>query len=243
MKLRATGFSNTGTLRKTNQDSVLLQDHEISSGSFDSEFSGNARFFVADGVGGAPAGEIASAFVLMKLNESLDKNSFPTPSNIETTLQEINKNLFDISKAYPENLGMATTLSGLFFSADEFRVVNAGDSRVLLLRDGELNLLTTDHALKLPSGLQPITSFFGGVSDSLYPDISTETEKQTPGDIFMVSTDGIFRCLSIDQLGKILSNSKTLREKSNFILNKSLQQGAPDNISCIFIEITEKHNF
>lgn len=243
MKLRATGFSNTGTLRKINQDSVLLHDHEINSGSFDSDFSGNARFFVADGVGGAPAGEIASAFVLMKLNESLDKDSFPTPTIIKNTLVKINKNIFEFCKAHPENRGMATTLSGIFLSADEFRVVNAGDSRVLLLRDGKLNLLTTDQAIKLPSGLQPITSFFGGLNDSLYPDISAEAEKLFPGDIFMVSTDGIFRCLSIDQLEKILSNSKTLREKSGFLLNKSLQQGTPDNISCIFIEITKKPTY
>ncbi len=239
MKLSASGFSNVGTHRKNNQDSILIQDQIPESGSLNTDLSGNARFFVADGVGGAPAGEVASDFVLTHLNKKIDANTFPNPDEIERVLFEINFELFNMYNNQPQLTGMATTLSGLFISNNQYRIVNVGDSRVLLLRDGKLEQLTKDDILEVPFGPSPITNFFGGKAHSLFPYISPDPGHLENGDIFLVSTDGIFRSFSLDHLEKILSNSKAIHEKAQFILNKSLTVGAPDNISCIFIEITK----
>jgi len=239
LKFTATGFSHTGTFRPHNQDSVLMHNMVFSSGEWKIETSDNTRFFIADGVGGAPEGQRASDFVLSELNQRFRVNDFPAPDEIAKVLSEINAALFDLVKIEPRLFGMATTLSGVFVREREFSVVNAGDSRVLLFSDGRLVQLTEDDILMNISGPSPITSFFGGHTDSLVPHISPVPAPLKAGDILMVASDGIFKCFTIQHLEKILSNSKSISQKALLILNNSLAQGAPDNISTIFIEISE----
>lgn len=235
MKFLASGFTHRGTIREKNEDALLMHDRIIRSGDHDLELLGNTRFFVADGVGGAPAGEVASRFVLRMLNERVEADQFPDAAELKHISGGINKSLFDFCALNPQYSGMATTLSGVFLGGKGYRIFNAGDSRVLLFRKGALVQLTEDDKNKYHDFYQPILNYFGGYRDVLIPRVSEETEPIYPGDVFIATTDGLFHCFSTGQLEKILANSKSIREKAALILRKSLEMGSPDNISCIFI--------
>jgi len=241
MKISAIGFTHIGTVRSKNQDSILMHDKVFSSGMIDMEIGETSRFFVADGVGGAPAGEVASNLVLSKLNKRFALNSFPEHDEIIETLIGINNDLIAHGNSDLHLRGMATTLTGLFISGNKFRLLNAGDSRVMVLRDGYLVQLTKDDVIDIHEIYRPITNYFGGSPDQVAPlAVHVETDDLMDGDIFLVSSDGIFHCFSMDQLSSIMSNSRSISENANLILKGALSKGSPDNISCIFIKISEK---
>lgn len=238
MKIQATGFSHRGTIRTNNEDAVLMHQEVFCTGSRDQVVSGISRFFVADGVGGSPAGEIASKYVLSRLNDVFSPGQFPDTLELEEGFRNINARLFEYCELNKQHFGMATTLSGVFFSHEEFRVFNVGDSRVLMFRDGKISRLTTDDVLESHPPSSVLINYFGGYQDSLHLNIEEKTEPLKSGDVFLISTDGLFHCFALDQLEKILANSKTLSEKASAVLQRSLEMGAPDNISCIFIGIS-----
>jgi serine/threonine protein phosphatase PrpC len=236
MKLVAHGFCHIGTKRKENQDVILMDDKLIRDDIRRVKTNGNTRFFVADGVGGSLAGDIASWFVLKNLNETISKDNFPEPETIEMILREINAGLIDKSKQFKEFEGMATTLSGVFISEKQFTVVNAGDSRVYHYRNNQLHQLTKDDSFNNILGISSIINFFGGYANTVTPSITTSVDQIESGDIMLITTDGILRCFTDEQLKNVLSAKCSLAEKSGFLLQKALKTGAPDNISCIFVE-------
>lgn len=238
MKLMVVGFTHPGTVRKQNQDRVLVHDQILFSEKFAIEINHPAHFFVADGVGGAPAGDFAANFVLSRISDNFSSGFYHDIDQISLLLHTINNELVAFSESNPEYEGMATTLAGIVLSNNSFRTISAGDSQVFLFRNS-LTKLTTAPVFGEPGGNNPITSYFGGNIQSLDLIISSGLDPQYKDDIFFVSTDGIFKVLTVGQIEKILSNSKSLKEKSDFILYKALQTGSPDNISCIFIHIIE----
>ena len=228
-------FCHIGTKRKINQDAMLIQG-EVFRDNKCSKTSKNPVCFVADGVGGGPAGEFASSFVLEKIAGLFHENLFGDRNQCAKLFHGINDELFRYGNDNPEYEGMATTLSGILICDNRFITINAGDSQVWILSGEKLKKLTHDHVVSKLEINSPITSFFGGYEKSLDIEISSVTEKIVNGDIFVLATDGIFKIFFTEHLERILLSSKTLKEKSDFILFKSLNIGSPDNISCILIE-------
>ena len=237
MVLNIEAFTHQGVLRSINQDSILVNDKVLNQGTFSQTIESPACFFVADGVGGLPHGEMAAKLVLESLNDTLTLNDNPEIENIAGICHAINHQLIMFGEENPKYAGMATTLAGIIFNQKKYLVINAGDSQVMLLRNQRLQKLTLDQVVNTEISNSPITSYFGGMVSSLDISISSGTDEVMANDIFMVSSDGIFKALTPAQIEKILSNSKSLKEKSEFIFYKAMQNGAPDNISCIFIEV------
>lgn len=240
MNIHAAGFSHRGTLRNNNEDAVLMHDQIFATGVHEKSVQGNAWFLVADGVGGAPAGEVASNFVLNRLHQKIRTDTFPKKHQLEEMMYEVNRELIDFGFTNPGYTGMATTLSGICFGEKEFVVLNAGDSAVFIRRDGLLSSLTGESVMSAEERSPQILNFFGGYKASLVPELSDEPADLLAGDIFVVTTDGLYHCFTPDQLNKILGNSKSIREKAELILEKSLEMGAPDNISCILIQVSDR---
>lgn len=235
-------FTHKGAVREMNQDVILIHDKIWKEGTHSVEIEGTTRCFVADGVGGHPFGDVAAGLLLQELNEKLILNENPERAKLSGLCHQINHQIIRFGQDYPQYEGMATTLAGVIFYENRYRVVNAGDSRVLLFQNQKLRNLTHDQVLSSEIVNSPITSYFGGSMSSLDILISSGKDLVMTGDIFMVSSDGIFKALSSSQLEKILSNSKPLHEKADFIFYKAIQNGAPDNISCIFIEVKKTGN-
>jgi PPM family protein phosphatase len=236
MNLISYGFCHIGTIRKENQDAILMDNKLVRDDIMALRTTGNTRFFVSDGVGGALAGDVASWFLLKNINETFSRDNFPETEEIEMILREINSGLIQKSRNYMEFQGMAATLSGIFISEKKYTIVNAGDSRVYLYRNNMLRQLTHDDVYNNFYGETSIVNFFGGYSNTVAPTISTAVDQLDKGDVMMIATDGIFKCFTDEQLKNVLSAKCSLAEKSDFLLQKALKTGAPDNISCIFVE-------
>lgn len=220
-----------------------MHDKLFSFGMTEIEIAGNSRFFVADGVGGMPAGDVASNYVLTEINQRFGLNAFPEKDQILKTLIEINSGLLKYAQSDLNMKGMATTLSGVFFGENQYRIVNAGDSKVFQFRKGKLTQLTLDDVMDFSESYKPITSYFGGLQHEIVsPFISEAGELLENDDIYIITTDGLAHCFSNDQLAMVLSNSKPLAENVKFILHKSLAIGSPDNITCIFVRVSQVKN-
>ncbi len=235
-------FTHKGAVREMNQDVILVHDQVKNEGTFSAIIEGPTKCFVADGVGGHPFGDVAAGLLLQELDEKLIINENPEREKLSGLCHQINHQIIRFGLDHPQYEGMATTLSGIIFCENRYRILNAGDSRVLLLRNQKLRNLTHDQVLSSEILNSPITSYFGGSMSSLDILISSGQDLVMTGDIFMVSSDGIFKALTCSQIEKILSNSKSLAEKADFIFYKAIQNGAPDNISCIFIEVKQTGN-
>jgi len=237
MRLSVSGFTHIGTFKRQNEDRILVHDHIINSQQFEADYVMPAHFFVADGVGGKPAGDIAATFVLSRLKDYFSSKFYDDNDQLFSLLHSINRELLDYSALNHDYEGMATTLVGITFQNNQFRIISAGDSQVFIFRNSKLTKLTHEPVFGEPGGNCPITSYFGGGISSLNLDVSAGHDPVYPGDVFLVASDGIFKALTIGQIEKILSSSKPLKEKTGFILFKALQIGSPDNISCIFINV------
>ncbi|MGT2425671.1 PP2C family protein-serine/threonine phosphatase [Amnibacterium kyonggiense] len=114
----------------------------------DSGYAGGSLFVVADGMGGHAGGDIASAIAVRRIAET-DRLDFATPQEAEFALQSAmfaaNQDISAAVEDRPELTGMGTTVSALIRVGDVIATAHIGDSRIYLLRDGELSQITNDH--------------------------------------------------------------------------------------------------
>jgi protein phosphatase len=222
-------FTNIGTLRAINQDSILVNSEILNSGEVHLENQSSCKCFVADGVGGSNAGEFASNFVLERINLISD---LETQNEIEL----INEHLLSISNSDEKLKGAATTLTGLVIIEENIRVFHAGDSQLWLMRNNMFLKITKDHVLDDLVSNSPITSYFGGNGNYLTLDFKTDIIDFFPNDIFLICSDGLFKSLTLKQVKEILTNEETLQNKGKHLLESSLSHGASDNVSAIIIQ-------
>lgn len=229
MNFNISGFTHKGTLKDTNQDCVLLNQHLLISGSASLEDQSECCCFVADGVGGNKAGDFASRYVLENIK------ALPGNSDLETELRRINLQLLEKSSNNQELHGMATTLTGLIADEEMFSVVHAGDSQLWLLRNETFFKVTNDQVLNDSDENSPITSFFGGLTDDLKFDEDIFVREINIGDIFLICSDGLFKSLNYKAVQSILKDNTEIQSKSNVLLEQCLQNGADDNVSVVLI--------
>jgi PPM family protein phosphatase len=238
----AFGITDRGIGRETNQDSIAL-DNSI------------MLYMVADGMGGHAMGEVASQKAVTTVttvihqnitcydNESL-KQDEPVLSIMKEAVTTANREIFEYSRG--ETMG--TTLSTAHFSNGKLYIAHIGDSRIYRLRRGLLEALTEDHtearALVKAGRLSPenaenhqlshvLTKALGS-SKTASPDFNSFRVKD--GDIYLLSSDGLFRVVSPGEVREILVRDAGPEEKCNMLLNVALSRGAPDNVSVIIVE-------
>lgn len=238
MKFDISGFTNLGSNRTINEDCIIIQRNVYNSGLYTFTNQNECFCFIADGVGGNPNGKEAADFILTQINSRITSEIIKSKDSLSKYLNQINLDLFTMGEVFPERSGMASTLVGICYSDEIFYVLNAGDSPLWILRDDVFFKVTEDHLLNPNLPNSPITSFFGGKNPELkisfYDNTLRELRKD---DIILLCSDGLFKSLEQIQIKKILSNNQSVEEKANFLLNKSLSQGASDNISAIIIKV------
>jgi serine/threonine protein phosphatase PrpC len=129
---KSTAVSHVGKIRANNQDSG---------------YAGTQLFVVADGMGGHAGGDVASAIALKRVMEA--DRQYASAADAEFALQSAlsaaNTMLAETVFEHPELTGMGTTVSALLRSGSQVAIAHIGDSRIYLLRDGELKQITADH--------------------------------------------------------------------------------------------------
>ena len=191
-------LSDVGRQRQANEDSFV---------------EAPPFFAVADGMGGAKAGEVASQIAVEAFDEVEG-----TPDEPEGGLREIaqsaNRRIYDLAQAEESRRGMGTTLTAALVGPDGVSLGHVGDSRCYLLRDGELEQLTRDHSLvaelERTGQIAPgeaenhpqrsiITRALGPERDV---DVDTYTITGRSGDVFLLCSDGLTSMISNDEIGE-----------------------------------------
>jgi PPM family protein phosphatase len=232
---RSASASDPGRRRRRNEDSYVSRP---------------PLFAIADGMGGAQAGEVASRLAAAVLNES-DGGGLGEERVVEL-IQEANRRVFQRSNEDAATQGMGTTMTVALVDEGQGRITigHVGDSRAYRLRDGELDQLTEDHSLvqellrsgKLSpeeAGTHPqravITRAVGTEPDV---DVDTFTVEAEPGDLYLLCSDGLTDMIGEDELHEsVTSRRGDLEDAARRLVAAANRVGGEDNITVVLFEI------
>ena len=225
--------TDTGRKRRRNEDALVCEP---------------PLFAVADGMGGAQAGEIASNLAASALRE--DDGGGGGERHVAELIQEANRRVFQRSSEDASASGMGTTITAALVEDGEVAIGHVGDSRAYLIRDGALEQLTEDHSLVaelVRSGkLSPeeadthpqrsvITRALGTDPDV---DVDTFTIETHPGDIFMLCSDGLTSMVDDDRILETVERHRdNLQQAAKALIRAANKGGGEDNITVVFFEI------
>ena len=231
----ATGFaSDTGRHRAINQDSV---------------FASPTLFVVADGMGGASAGEVASAQAVASLRSA-------SPTTLESLIEAVrtaNSTIFQMALDDPSLNGMGTTLIAVAVNDDggpgQVGVVNVGDSRAYLSRDGGLLQLSLDHSLvetlvrrgQLTPEMALVHPQRNVILRSLGVDAEVDMDAwefdASPGDRLLLCSDGLFNEVSPPEIASILAEVEDPTLAAERLVDMANDAGGRDNITVLIIDV------
>jgi PPM family protein phosphatase len=213
----------------------------------DSYYARSPIFVVADGMGGAQAGEVASRIAADAFDEDIGDGN--PEELLSERAREANRRIFDLARNDASRSGMGTTLTGALLSSDEVSIVHVGDSRAYLFRDGVLSQLTRDHSLveelKRRGQLTPeeaeehpqrsiITRALGPERDV---ELDVHTHQARGGDVFMLCSDGLTSMVREDRLREILSEADSLKTAVDRLVEEANEAGGRDNITVLAFRV------
>lgn len=234
-RLRHAAVTHVGRVRKVNEDSILtLPDQNI--------------WLVADGMGGHSAGDFASQTIVAQVAGQAHYDDPATQMRVlRQSIKAAHATILDeIAARNAGTIGAAVV--ALMISADFFVCFWAGDCRLYRLREGQIDLLTTDHSLVADLVLagqmtwdeadhhpqsNAITRAVG-VGDEL--DLDKVRGRIAPGDRYLLCSDGLNKYATFDVLQRILS-TKPIETVAQDLLQVALDGGGADNISVIVVDV------
>lgn len=222
-------LSDTGRQRRANEDSFLARP---------------PMFVVADGMGGAQAGEVASRIAVDSFAAGLP-GSESAAERLAARAQEANGRIHELSRADRERAGMGTTITAALLDGDEVAIAHVGDSRAYALRDGELTQLTRDHSLvdelvrtgrltEEEAADHPQRSI---ITRALGPEAGVEVDtlsyRARAGDLLMLCSDGLTSMVAPGEVAVILREATSLREAGERLVAAANAAGGRDNITVV----------
>jgi PPM family protein phosphatase len=228
--------SDTGRQRRANEDSLLARA---------------PLFVVADGMGGAQAGEVASRIAVESFGEGLHNDANSPEEMLAEHARAANARIHELSQSNAEQAGMGTTLTALYVGELEVAIAHVGDSRAYCLRDGELLRLTDDHSLVdelirqgrlTPEEAEdhPQRSI---ITRALGPEevveVDTRSYRARTGDVFLLCSDGLTTMLGERQLAEVLRAHPRLRDAGETLIARANEAGGRDNITVILLRVEE----
>ena len=193
---------------------------------------------IADGVSSAEAGKHAAEICVQGfLNDYYDSpEAWAAKSAGHRVLRALNRWLYGLGQNFvASERGYVTTFSGLVLKSSTAYIFHVGDTRIWRLRDGQLELITRDHAIAVGPGQNQLTRALGLDMDL---EIDFHSLEIAAGDRFFMSSDGLHQFIERRELGKILAE---YAEKPNLacttILDLAEERGSDDNLSCLFIGV------
>jgi PPM family protein phosphatase len=226
--------SDTGRKRRRNEDSYVVAP---------------PLFAVADGMGGAQAGEVASKLAAAALEET-DPGALSGPERLTSLIQEANRRVYERASSDPATSGMGTTMTVALVEGGGVTIGHVGDSRAYLVREGKLEQLTEDHSLVnelLKSGklsreeadVHPqrsvITRAVGTDPDV---DVDAFVVDAEEGDIFLLCSDGLTDMVSDhDILETVERHPDDLDRVTKSLVSAANRGGGEDNITVIAFTI------
>jgi serine/threonine protein phosphatase PrpC len=232
--MRTALVSDTGLLRDNNEDAA---------------YAGRRLIVVADGMGGPPAGEVASDIVVRALT-ALDA-ALPA-TGVGRALRDAvigaNHEIAEAAQADPANAGMGTTATAMALAGDELSVVHVGDSRGYLLRDGELSQVTRDDtfvqelvdrgALTAEQAWHhPRRSLVTNAVQGLDLTLSSAVLTGRAGDRLLLCSDGLSDVVPADAIRSTLVLYAEPQECAEQLVKLAHRAGAPDNVTVVVADL------
>ena len=234
MLVQTASVTDTGRRRRHNEDAFVCEP---------------PLFAVADGMGGAQAGEVASNLAAAALREDRAERA-GGEERVDELIQEANRRVYQRQSQDASASGMGTTMTVALVEDGHVAIGHVGDSRAYLIRGHSLEQLTEDHSLVaelVRSGkLSPeeaeghpqrsvITRALGTDPDVDVDTVSVETR---PGDLFLLCSDGLTSMVDDDTiLQEIERNRGDLKTAAKALVRAANKGGGEDNITVIFFEI------
>ncbi|HEX4109175.1 MAG TPA: Stp1/IreP family PP2C-type Ser/Thr phosphatase [Solirubrobacteraceae bacterium] len=229
--------SDTGRQRRANEDSF---------------FARAPLFVVADGMGGAQAGEVASQTAVSAFEEDLELGDGRGPDEVlSARVHDANAAIHQLSRTRPELAGMGTTLTALYIGPEWITIAHVGDSRAYLLREGALTKLTEDHSLVdelvkrgelTPEEAEdhPQRSV---ITRALGPepivDVDNPRLRGHDGDVLLLCSDGLTSMVSPAQVEAIMLGHDDLEEMASALVAAANAAGGKDNITVVLVRLEE----
>jgi protein phosphatase len=217
-------------------------------GNEDSSYARAPVFVLADGMGGAQSGEVASQIVVDAFSVGLPDEGTPE-ERLSVVVQRANREIHERSQSEAENAGMGTTVTAAYLDEDAVALAHVGDSRGYLLRDGELSRLTEDHSLVeelLRDGRLTEEEAFEHPQRSVITralgidpivEIDTWTYPLRPGDVVLLCSDGLSDMLTEPQIERVLLDSPDLTTAADRLIHDANAAGGRDNITVVMFRV------
>ena len=219
-------------------------------GNEDAYYARSPLFAVADGVGGAQAGEVASQLAVEVLSKGLPEGDGSIEERLLARVEEANVRIAKLAQADARRAGMSTTLTLAYVGEDELSVVHVGDSRLYRLRDGAFERLTDDHTLvdelvrsgkltQQEADQHPqrsiITRALG--SEGIEPDSRTWPARD--GDVYLLCSDGLTGMVDEARVGDLMRAAPALSAAGRALIDAANDAGGRDNITVVLFRLEE----
>jgi serine/threonine protein phosphatase PrpC len=228
--------TDTGRQRSANEDSVFVRA---------------PLFVIADGMGGARAGEVASKTVVDAFDRPLPEA--PPERVLKETIEGANRIVYSLARKDSNLAGMGTTTTAAILDevADELAIGHVGDSRAYRLRRGKLERLTRDHSLveemrrkgqltEAQAEDHPQRSI---ITRSVGPEPEVDVDLQTvaaqAGDVFLLCSDGLTTMLDDEHIERLLARATSMPNAVRALVDEANRAGGRDNISVIAFKVVD----
>lgn len=240
--LRHAAVTDRGRVRSRNEDAVRAE-------------AGDGLYVVADGMGGHPAGDVASALAVEVVFEragGLDPEADAGAAReaLHGAMAEAGRRIVEEGRREPGRRGMGTTATALLIRDGRWTVAHVGDSRGYLFRDGELDQVTEDHTV-FP-GSNTLTRALGTEEE---PDPDLYEGELRDGDLFLLCSDGLNKVFGDDELadrlaaldGRVEGTPRPppgeppgaeLEAAAREMVEEANGRGAPDNVTVALVRAT-----
>jgi protein phosphatase len=227
--------SDTGRQRRANEDALMVR---------------SPLFVVADGMGGAQAGEVASKLAVEAFQGGLPDGGEPE-LDLAQLAQAANARIHELSHANAEQAGMGTTLTAVYVGEREVAIAHVGDSRAYCLREGRLLKLTDDHSLvdelmrqgrltpeeAVEHPQRSVITRALGIEGTV--EVDTRSFTGRAGDVYLICSDGLTTMVSEERIAEILNAHPRLREAGEMLIAEANRAGGRDNITVVLLRLEE----
>jgi PPM family protein phosphatase len=227
--------TDTGRQRRANEDSYLARP---------------PLFVIADGMGGAQAGEVASRLAAETFEPGLPDGGAPE-ERLAGLARAANERIHEVSVSDTRHAGMGTTLTAAYVGERDVAIAHVGDSRAYILHRGELERLTRDHSLvgelvrrgKLTEEQAEEHPQRSIITRALGPEAEVEVDTRSvtarAGDRFLLCSDGLTSMLSEREIATLLTRESSLEAIGRTLVQAANDAGGRDNITVILFDVEE----
>src|SRR4051812_12047080 len=230
--------TDTGRQRNANEDSLFVDA---------------PLYVVADGMGGAQAGEVASRAAAESFAQNLP--AAPPERLLEETITGANRTIHELARKDPSLAGMGTTTTAALvdLGAEEVAIGHVGDSRAYRLRGGKFEQLTRDHSLveemrrkgQLTDAQAEDHPQRSIITRALGPEPEVDVDLQTvpvqAGDVFLICSDGLTTMLDDAKIAHILGRSTSLQSAVRALVDEANRAGGRDNITVVLFRLEDEN--